>query len=783
MRVPSGVGASKRRFLLVLLVPLALVLPVSVEAQGGTGILTGTLRSSGDGSPVSTAFIRVVGLDASTSSDATGRFRLEGLPAGPHTLRVERLGYETREVSVDIPAGGAPAQVTVELVPEALLLEGVVASASGEVQRRVETAASISRIDGARIRETNPSHPSEILNRVPGVWVSPTSTEGHMTAIRQPITTKPVYLFLEDGVPTRSPGFFNHNALYEVNVPQSGGIEVIRGPGTALYGSDAIGGVIDVSTRPAEGAPRMEGTVEGSSLRFGRLLATASGTRGDDGFRLDLNLTEGDRWRDDARYDRQSATLRWDRALAPGQSLRTTVAWSSVYQEDPSVISRDDLSSNPEVNYHPITFRSVDALRVASRYEHRSESTVVQVTPFLRWNTLELMPSWMLGFDPVVWRTGHASLGLMTRVHRAFLPAMAGRLTVGIDLDRSPGSREEHRIELTRDGPFIRDWEQGALLYDYDATFLGISPYAQVALRPVPQLHLTAGLRYDRVGFDYETRLPALQEGSHRRPADTSVRYDNLGPSLGLALTVRPEFNAFASFRESFRAPSEGQLFRQGAAESSVTLNPVQARNHEVGIRGEFADRLGYEVAFYLLDVKDDILSFVRPEDGTNESVNAGRTRHQGVELGLTTRLPAGAVADVSWTRASHRYLEWSPRSNVSFAGNRVEAAPRNLGSARLRLPTPAPAGDEGGFVELEGVRMGSFWMDPANENRYEGHVLWNLRAELPVARDASIFARVQNVADRAYAERASFNAFRGEELSPGRPRSITVGLRWGWTP
>jgi outer membrane cobalamin receptor len=93
------------------------------------------------------------------------------------------------------------------------------------------------------------------MNRLAGVHVSELSGEGHSMAIRQPITTKPMYLFLEDGIPTRATGFFNHNALYEVNIPQSGGIEVLKGPGTAMYGSDAIGGVVNVLTRAAP-APR-----------------------------------------------------------------------------------------------------------------------------------------------------------------------------------------------------------------------------------------------------------------------------------------------------------------------------------------------------------------------------------------------------------------------------------------------------------------------------------------------------------------------------------------------
>jgi outer membrane cobalamin receptor len=122
-------------------------------------------------------------------------------------------------------------------------LDEVTVTGTREGQLLSETPASVKVISGATLRQDKPSHPSQVLGQSPGVWVNVTGGEGHMTAIRQPLTTNPVYLYLEDGIPTRSTGFFNHNALYEINVPHAGGIEVTRGPGTALYGSDAIGGV------------------------------------------------------------------------------------------------------------------------------------------------------------------------------------------------------------------------------------------------------------------------------------------------------------------------------------------------------------------------------------------------------------------------------------------------------------------------------------------------------------------------------------------------------------
>jgi outer membrane cobalamin receptor len=176
---------------------------------------------------------------------------------------------------------------------EPQLMDEVVVSGTREAERKAEVPATVDAIKGDAIRDAKASHPSEIMGRVPGVWVNITGGEGHITSIRQPLTTSPVYSYLEDGIPVRSTGFFNHNALYEVNMPQAGGIEVTKGPGTALYGSDAIGGVINVLTRPAPLSREAEASAEAGSFGWKRLLVTG----GDNGVRGDLNLTKTDGWR------------------------------------------------------------------------------------------------------------------------------------------------------------------------------------------------------------------------------------------------------------------------------------------------------------------------------------------------------------------------------------------------------------------------------------------------------------------------------------------------------
>src|SRR5690606_22829850 len=103
------------------------------------------------------------------------------------------------------------AQEATELLPE-----GVV-SGTREKEALAKTPASVGIIKNEAVEAVKPTHPAQIISQVPGAAVSVTNGEGHTTAIRQPFTTDPVYLFLEDGIPTRSTGFFNHNALYETN--------------------------------------------------------------------------------------------------------------------------------------------------------------------------------------------------------------------------------------------------------------------------------------------------------------------------------------------------------------------------------------------------------------------------------------------------------------------------------------------------------------------------------------------------------------------------------------
>ncbi len=753
----------------VLAVLIAAALPTVLHAQD-TGTLSGRVRADGGGA-VPGAYIEIG--TRFVEADSAGSFRVQ-LPAGSYDAAIGAPGHAAVQREVRIVAGNVTT-ITVELQIEALALEQLIVTTSREARRKAETPATIGVVSSEAIREAHATHPAELLNQVAGVWVSVTGGEGHMTAIRQPKTTNPVYLYLENGVPTRSTGFFNHNALYEVNVAQAERIEVVKGPMTALYGSDAIGGMVNVLTRSPADVPGLAASVEAGSHGFQRVLLGGSLGDAASGVAAEVNLTRTDGWRSGTGYDRGSGTLTWERTLGAGSMLRTVASFSTIDQQTAgaSALSREDFLNDPERNYTPISYREVRAFRASSAYERASDVSSLGITGFARWNEMEMLPNWSLTYDPAISETGHASAGALLR-YRRNVPALAARVTFGTDLEYSPGAHREWGVQPVRTDGVFTAYQRGDELYDYDVTFSSISPYVQFESSPIDALHLSAGLRYDRLGYAYDNALGVLQEGSHRRPASRDVTYTHLSPKVGATLELSPAFNVFAAYGHGFRAPSEGQLFRQGRAASTIDLEPVKADNLEVGARAR-ALGVAVEAALYRMVKTDDILTFTH-DDGTTETVNAGETLHRGVELSLAA--PIGDVLDVSagYTRALHTYEEWAPNTGVDYSGNEMEDAPRSLVNASVGI---APAALRGGRVALEWSHVGAFWMDPHNTRRYDGHDLLHVRVQQPVLAGVSLFARVHNLTDERYAETATFTQARGAEYAPGMPRTLYIGAEW----
>ena len=696
--------------------------------------------------------------------------------------------------------------VSAGMVQSQTELPTVTVTATREEEKISETPISVGVVPQRSIQITKPAHPLEILGQVPGVSISVTNGEGHQTAIRQGFTTSPVYLFLEDGIPIRATGNFNHNALYEVNIPSAGSIEVIRGPGSALHGSDAIGGIVNVLTKTPRANKGQDVSVELGGHGYRRLLGGFdTGSHGAGALRADVNLTHTDGWRTRTGYDRQSLNMRWDAGPDDRTIVKTILGYTKIDQETGanSALPWDLYQNNPTVNLRSPAYRKVDALRFSTAIERElGQGALLSFTPYFRGNKMELNGSFNFTGDARIENTEVFSLGLLAKYRKDLNDSVRSRVIAGLDLDHSPSSRKENKITLasTSIGPNslytqYTSYTIGDQMYNYDVAYQSASPYLHYEMSPSERLRLTAGLRYDSARYGMDNNRAAgyftVSGREYYSPAEASASFSRLSPKLGATYALNPEHHVYVTYNQGFRTPSESQLFRGGRSASggtqaarqaealalfnaSASLKAIKADQYEVGLRGA-ADKWNYDIVAYVLTKKDDLLSR-RDDTGYSVQTNNGTTEHKGIEIGLGRSFTSRIRFDAALSYAKHTYKDWVT-SSENFSGKEIESSPRFLGNARL---TVRPV--ERVMTQLEWVRIGSYYLDAANTyGKYSGHDLFNLRASVDIAKQTSGFLRVMNLSDQRYADSASQSSATGGLYSPGLPRTVYAGIESRW--
>jgi outer membrane receptor protein involved in Fe transport len=228
---------------------------------------------------------------------------------------------------------------------------------------------------------------------------------------------------------------------------------------------------------------------------------------------------------------------------------------------------------------------------------------------------------------------------------------------------------------------------------------------------------------------------------------------------------------AYAS--QGFVPPEAGELYRGVQVPS---LRPAVFTSVEAGgFASALAGRLAADVAVYRMDGRDEIVS-VRAADGTTADRNAGRTRHEGVEVSLLARPDDVWTARLGAALARHTYVaftvdERAGRERV-FDGNRMEKAPALVANGEVAVRPPFAPGLR---LALEGERVAGYWMDPENTLRYAGHTVLNARAGY-TRRGVEVWATLLNATDARYATTAEVS-FGQAQYTPGLPRALTVGV------
>lgn len=640
----------------------------------------------------------------------------------------------------------------------------IVVTASRTAEPQSASAIPVAVLDEAELERIGAHHAAEALNRLPGVFIHRGNGVEHLTAVRSAVLTGGAgagsFLYLQDGIALRAPGFANINGLMEASDALAARLEVIRGPGGAAYGSNALHGLVNVITPdPAEAGRAV--TLEAGTFGRSRLEAHAGGETDFGAGYAGLSVRREDGWREDASLLRSSFLARADGTVgATGWSLRAALI--DIDQETATFVNgfkayEDEALSR--LNADPEAFRNVRAARASLHVTHRlTDQARLELVGYGRSNTMDFR----LHFLPseALERTGHDSLGLQSAL---IWESEATRLAAGLDADLTDGFLYEYQDRPTI-GPFIQ-----GLHYDYTVEAAVLAGFAQGRHELTAGVTLEGGVRVETTRYDYDTAAPAGATGRYLRPADRKDNFITVTPNLGLTWQVSDTTQLYARAARGVRAPQTAELYRLQPGQLIDGIEPEELDTIEAGFSTSHG-RLTTEVTVFAMEKRN---VFFRDADGFN--VTDGATRHRGVEFSGSFAVTERLTASIAGSWAIHEYAfdrQVSRSSEVIIDGARLDTAPEWLWNAQL-LWTPVEALE----LEAEWVHVGEYFADAGNTATYDGHDIANLRARYQLTRQLSVFTAIRNALDERYAERADF-AFGGYRYFPGEPRSISIGVR-----
>lgn len=672
------------------------------------------------------------------------------------------------------------------LTPTAAVLAAESAAQSGEQATRTEhvivTASRVaedgrrlplawSSVDQQALATVSPVHINEIMQQVPGAWISRGNGQESLISLRSPVLTGPgscgAFLTASDGIGLRAPGFCNVNQLFDANVEQAGGIEVINGPATALYGSNAMHGVINILSAAPTLEREQQLALEAGPDDYYRARYHYSDSSGAHGVRVALNAATDGGYKDSSGFEQFKATLRHDYDGDDWQ-VRTVFDASELDQETAGFIEgfksyADDAlkDSNP----NPDAYRDAWSWRLYSRFSlDLDRDTTFVLTPYLRDNKMEFLQHF-LPWNAVE-KNAHSSLGVRGAMHNQ---STQWRWVTGLDLEYTDASLQEVQAE-----PFSANQPAG-VHYDYNVGATVAALFGQLRSQWQSPWELSAGVRFEHSNYDYNNRAgdgaacgPDADNCRFFRPADREDDFNEWSLNVGVSYELTANTLSYLRLARGFRAPQATELYRLQAGQESADLDAEEIDNIELGLRGNWSGRAGYQLSVYYMEKSEVVF-----QDADRQNVAGADTEHYGAELSLQYKLGKNWSLAADASLARHRYASDADLlgSSGAIEGNDIDTAPKAFGSARINWDLTALTGRDGN-AELEWVYMGDYYLEPDNEHEYDGHSLLNLRVSTRLWKNCSAALRVTNLLDEDYAERADFG-FGNYRYFVGQPRGI----------
>ncbi|MDQ3111018.1 MAG: TonB-dependent receptor [Bacteroidota bacterium] len=764
-------------------VVMLLLFATSAYAQD---TLTGKVFDKATKEPLPGAIIFIHGSQTGGVTSANGSFSIiSAIPVDSITISL--LGYKTVCMK-----GHTGKPIFIALESSAQNLQAITVTASRDEQERKDIPGTINIISPQVIRETNPTQMNQLLNKIPGLVMKDLNNEQHMMSIRQPMTSRPYFLYLEDGIPIAPVGNFNHNQLIEVNMLSIRTIEVVKGPASSIYGSNAVGGAINFITQSPTALPTAKVGYQQNNFGYQRLELFAGSYLTP---KLGLSIggymaKQRDSWQSYSNFDKISLSAKAIYNFNNKTSLTAYITSNSLYTQTGGSIDSIGFYSRKYPANNNFCYRKVDALRgrlTLSRYWNENSKT--NVTLYSGQSAIGQNPRYRIKNINKYSAKGeenkdsYINYGVLIQ-HAQSFRFLQSKLTGGVTANYAPTKYWSNYGDILRDtvtGYYTGYISPDSSLANYETILAGMGGYLQFEFNPGKRLKVVLGLRYDQLAYKYNNLLTSQ---AYSGVPDTTVSNSALSPKAGFTFDLGHNTGLYANFSRGFAPPQSSDLF---FGTKIPVLKPAHFNNYEAGAwTALLKEKLYLDVCVYRLEGINEIVSFRLPDNST-ENRNSGKTLHQGIEYSLTYRPVEDILFRIGGTNAIHKYIEYDvqERANgeiISYSGNYMTEAPSFISNAELTLK---PRFIKGFRIALEWQGIGPWYKNDANTFKYEdktflfkGASILNLRTAYQF-KNVEVYCNILNLTDELYANGVTRNAGNKDTFAAGAPRIVAFGLTY----
>ncbi len=669
----------------------------------------------------------------------------------------------------------------------------MVVTAAPTTVSELDTPAAVSVVNGDAMRQAAPRvNLSESLGAVPGLQVQnrqnyaqdlQLSIRGFGSRSTYGVRGLRIYV---DGIPATMPD--GQGQTSNIDIGSVDTIEVLRGPFSALYGNSS-GGVINVTSQTGTQPPTVEASSYYGSFGTWHYGMKATGAVGDGSHAGDVDYTVSTNrftthgYRDHSGARKNLANARLGVRINDVSKLTLLLNSVDIKANDAGGLTADEWRDNPrqsprgdQYNTRKNTRQTQAGLRYERQlsaqddlsvmmYAGERETTQFQSIP----RAPQLKPSHAGG---VIDLTRHYQ-GIDTRLtHRGEL-LVPVTLTAGLDYENMSERRKGYENFVMVNGA-PQYGEQGALRRNERNLMWNVDPYLQTQWQLTDKLSLDAGVRYSSVWFDSNDYY--ITPGNGDDSGDAS--YHKWLPAGSLKYALTDAWNVYLSAGRGFETPTINELSYRSDNQSGLNfgLKPSTNDTVEIGSKTRIGNGL-FTAALFQTNTDNEIV--VDSSSGGRTSYkNAGKTRRQGMELGLDQQFGESWRLKAAWT-----WLDATYRTNVcddaSCNGNRIPGIARNMGYASFGYQP-----EQGWYAGSDIRYMSDIMANDENTAKAPSWTVVGLTTGYKWSygrMDMDLFGRIDNLFDREYVGSVIVNESNGRYYEPAPGRNYGIGLNLAW--